>query len=292
MEVKKSPKADLEGKKSTWLLIGYVFILALMFVAFEWTDRDKQVTTETGITDVVFEEEIIPITEQEQKQAPPPPEAPKVEEVLQIVENDAKVEETAIQASEETGQAVEVKYVPVEVEEEEPEEQQIFQVVEEMPEFPGGMAECLKFLGKNIKYPTISQENGVQGKVIVQFVVNKDIVKYKARTRTVIPAHDRVINAQTQQAGKANNKIPEPSGLQIIKKKQQENVDAQHLQTIKPDTIQGSIRKLLNPPDKIIQHFQQESDCSRHNKLNGRQWSQKKHKNGSIQSYSHQRYDY
>ena len=114
------------------------------------------------------------ITEQEQKQAPPPPEAPKVEEVLQIVENDAKVEETAIQASEETGQAVEVKYVPVEVEEEEPEEQQIFQVVEEMPEFPGGMAECLKFLGKNIKYPTISQENGVQGKVIVQFVVNKD----------------------------------------------------------------------------------------------------------------------
>ena len=149
MEVKKSPKADLEGKKSTWLLIGYVFILALMFVAFEWTDRDKQVTTETGITDVVFEEEIIPITEQEQKQAPPPPEAPKVEEVLQIVENDAKVEETAIQASEETGQAVEVKYVPVEVEEEEPEEQQIFQVVEEMPEFPGGMAECLKFLGKN-----------------------------------------------------------------------------------------------------------------------------------------------
>lgn len=174
MEVKKSPKADLEGKKSTWLLIGYVFILALMFVAFEWTDRDKQVTTETGITDVVFEEEIIPITEQEQKQAPPPPEAPKVEEVLQIVENDAKIEETAIQASEETGQAVEVKYVPVEVEEEEPEEQQIFQVVEEMPEFPGGMAECLKFLGKNIKYPTISQENGVQGKVIVQFVVNKD----------------------------------------------------------------------------------------------------------------------
>ena len=161
MEVKKSPKADLEGKKSTWLLIGYVFILALMFVAFEWTDRDKQVTTDTGITDVVFEEEIIPITEQEQKQAPPPPEAPKVEE-------------TTIQASEETGQAVEVKYVPVEVEEEEPEEQQIFQVVEEMPEFPGGMAECLKFLGKNIKYPTISQENGVQGKVIVQFVVNKD----------------------------------------------------------------------------------------------------------------------
>jgi protein TonB len=174
MEIKKSPKADLEGKKSTSLLLGYVFILTLMFVAFEWTDRDKQVSTDTGITDVVFEEEIVPITEQDQKMAPPPPEAPKVEEVLQIVENDAKVEESSIQASEETGQAVEVKYVQTVVEEEEPEEQEIFQVVEEMPEFPGGMAECMKFLGKNIKYPTISQENGVSGKVIVQFVVNKD----------------------------------------------------------------------------------------------------------------------
>ena len=174
MEIKKSPKADLEGKKSTWLLLGYVLILALIFVAFEWTERDKKVTTDTGIAEVVFEEEMIPITEQQEQKAPPPPEAPKVEEVLEIVENDAKVEETAIQASEETGQAVEVKYVPVEVEEEEPEEQQIFQVVEEMPEFPGGMGECLKFLGKNIKYPTISQENGVQGRVIIQFVVNKD----------------------------------------------------------------------------------------------------------------------
>ena len=174
MEIKKSPKADLEGKKSTWLLLGYVLILALIFVAFEWTERDKKVTTDTGIAEVVFEEEMIPITEQQEQKAPPPPEAPKVEEVLEIVENDAKVEETAIQASEETGQAVEVKYVPVEVEEEEPEEQHIFQVVEEMPEFPGGMGECLKFLGKNIKYPTISQENGVQGRVIIQFVVNKD----------------------------------------------------------------------------------------------------------------------
>ena len=175
MEVKKSPKADLEGKKSTWLLIGYVFILALMFVAFEWTERDKQVTTDTGMAAVVFEEEMVPITEQEEpKQAPPPPEAPKVEEVLQIAENDADVVESTIQSNEDKGEAVEIKYVPEVVEEEEVEEQQIFQVVEEMPEFPGGMAECLKFLAKNIKYPTIAQENGVQGRVIVQFVVNQD----------------------------------------------------------------------------------------------------------------------
>lgn len=175
MEIKKSPKADLEGKKSTWVLIGLVLILAAMFVAFEWSERDVQITADSGIVEASFGEEMIPITEQEEpKQAPPPPEAPKVEEVLQIAENDANVEESTIQSSEDNNTAVEIKYVPVEVEEEEPEEQQIFQVVEEMPEFPGGMAECLKFLAKNIKYPTIAQENGVQGRVIVQFVVNRD----------------------------------------------------------------------------------------------------------------------
>ena len=175
MEVKKSPKADLESKKTSNLLIGAILTLAVLFVGFEWSERDKKVTTDTGLQEVLFEEEIIPITEQEQpKQAPPPPEAPKVEEVLEIMDNDSKVEESTIQASDDTQAAVEVKYTPVEVEEEEVEEQQIFQVVEEMPEFPGGMGECMKFLAKNIKYPTIAQENGVQGRVIVQFVVNRD----------------------------------------------------------------------------------------------------------------------
>ena len=175
MEVKKSPKADLEGKKSTGLLIGYVLALAVMFIAFEWSERDKVINIDTGLSEVLFEEEMIPITEQEEQKAPPPPpEAPKAEEIIEIAENDADVEETTIQASDETDKAVEVKYVPVEVEEEEVEEQQIFQVVEEMPEFPGGMGDCMKWLGKNMKYPTISQENGVQGRVIVQFVVNRD----------------------------------------------------------------------------------------------------------------------
>ena len=136
MEIKKSPKADLEGKKTTGLLIGLVLILAAMFVAFEWTKRDVVITADSGIVDVPFEEEMVPITEQEEQQQAPPPEVPKAEEIIEIVENDAKVEETVIQASDDTEKAVEVKYTPVVVEEEEPEEQQIFQIVEEMPEFP------------------------------------------------------------------------------------------------------------------------------------------------------------
>ena len=176
MEIKKTPKADLENKKSTWLLVGYVIVLAFMFIAFEWTKRDIKIDTSQAITDLVFEEEIIPITEQpEQAAPPPPPAAPPIAETLTIVEDDADVEETTIATSEDTNQAVEIKYVPVAVEEEEPEEQTIFEVVEQMPEFPnGGMAGLMQYLSMNIKYPTIAQENGTQGRVTVQFVVNRD----------------------------------------------------------------------------------------------------------------------
>lgn len=59
MEIKKSPKADLEGKKTTGLLIGLVLILAAMFVAFEWTKRDVVITADSGIVDVPFEEEMV-----------------------------------------------------------------------------------------------------------------------------------------------------------------------------------------------------------------------------------------
>ena len=175
MEVKKSPQADLEGKKTTNLLIGAIMILAVLFVGFEWSERDKKVMTDSGIQEVMFEEEIIPITEQEQpQQAPPPPQAPPAEEVLEIIENDSKVEESTIQASDDTNAAVEVKYTPVEVEEEEVDEQEIFTIVEEMPEYPGGIAAAMKWIANELKYPAIAQENGVQGRVTVRFTINAD----------------------------------------------------------------------------------------------------------------------
>lgn len=215
MEVKKSPKADLENKRSTWLLVGYVIVLAFMFVAFEWTKRDVKIDTSQAVADLVFEEEIeIPITEQpEQATPPPPPEAPAIVESLTIVDDDMEVESTEIASSEETGQAVEIAYVPPTVEEEEVEEQEIFEVVEKMPEFPGGQAALMQYLSKNIKYPTIAQENGTQGRVTVQFVVNADgsIVDAKV-IRGVDPYLDkealRVINSMPKwkpgmQRGKA-----------------------------------------------------------------------------------------
>ena len=175
MEIKKSPKADLEGKKTTNLLIGAILTLAVLFIGFEWSERDKKVATDTGIQEAIFEEEIIPITEQEQpQQAPPPPQAPPAEEVLQIIENDSKVEESTIQASDDTNAAVEVKYTPVEVEEEEVDEQEIFTIVEEMPEYPCGIAAAMKWIANELKYPAIAQENGVQGRVTVRFTINAD----------------------------------------------------------------------------------------------------------------------
>lgn len=174
MEVKKSPKADLESKKSTWMLVGYVIVLAFLFIAFEWSERDKVIDTSQAVADVLFEEEMVPITEPEQKTPPPPVEVQAVVEVLTVVDDDTDMEETVMASSEDTGEKVEVKYVPVVIEEEEPEEQTIFEVVEKMPEFPGGNAALMQYLSKNIKYPTIAQENGTQGRVIVQFVVNKD----------------------------------------------------------------------------------------------------------------------
>ncbi len=95
MEVKKSPKADLEGKKSTWLLIGYVVVLAFSCSwRSEWTQRDVKIDTSQAVADVVFEEEIIPITETPEQAAPPPPEAPKVAELLEIVDDKADIEES------------------------------------------------------------------------------------------------------------------------------------------------------------------------------------------------------
>ena len=95
MEIKKAKKADLEGQKSTSLLIGYIITLATIFVAFEWTTREyKETEPVIYAASVPYEEEIIPITQPIfQTAAPPPPvEVPQVAEIIDIVENDEEIE--------------------------------------------------------------------------------------------------------------------------------------------------------------------------------------------------------
>jgi protein TonB len=171
MQVKKSEKASLEKDKLVYVLMGLVFVLSLIYVALEWTE--KEVTKyEVTDTEFLFEEEVeIQQTSQETPPPPPPPAVQEVE-VLNVVEDNVETESIEVN-TEETEQEV-VIAAPVEAPVEEEEEEVVFVVVESMPEFPGGQQALFKYLSENVKYPVIAQENGIQGRVICQFVVNKD----------------------------------------------------------------------------------------------------------------------
>ena len=178
MEVKKSPKADLEKGKTMSVLMGFIVGLAVLFVGFEWSTKDVMVVDETEqVQDVIAEEEIEITRQENTPPPPPPPAAPAVAEVLTVVDDDVELADVEIASSEDDASAAQQEtYVAPVVEEEEEEEsaQQIFTVVEKQPEFPGGMSELMKFLAKSIKYPVIAQENGIQGRVVCSFVVNRD----------------------------------------------------------------------------------------------------------------------
>lgn len=171
MEEKKSPKANLENKKLTFILIGLIVSLAVAWAVFEIKSYDKRELVDIGRTVEVVEEEMVEITKQEQK--PQPVEVPKQTTQIQVVEDDVEVEDVEINAEVDQNEQLE-EYVPVEIEEEEVVEQEIFTIVEEMPEFPGGMTKLADYLAKNIKYPQMARESGIQGRVFVQFVVEPD----------------------------------------------------------------------------------------------------------------------
>jgi len=175
MELKKNPKVDLTRYTGLFLQIGFVGALGVVLAAFSYTVHEKNTSGLGSIQDVVAEEEIIPITRQQEIQPPPPPETPKVAEVLNIVEDDVDIDDE-----------LEIQ------EEEEVEEQQVFFIVENMPEFPGGDLELRKYIAANVIYPEIAKENGIQGKVYVQFVVNqRGEVEQVKIARGVDPALDK-----------------------------------------------------------------------------------------------------
>ena len=172
MQVKKSEQASLEKDKLIYTLMGLVFVLSLVYVALEWTERE---VTKYEVTDTefLFEEEVeIQQTSQETPPPPPPPAVQEVE-VLNVVEDNVETESIEVNTEDDKAEEV-VIAAPVEAPQEEEEEEVVFVVVESMPEFPGGQQALFKYLSENVKYPVIAQENGIQGRVICQFVVNKD----------------------------------------------------------------------------------------------------------------------
>lgn len=173
MELKKSPKADLNNKRGLLLEIGLVVSLLLVIAAFAYTPKEYRIEIVTEYVAPV-EEEITEVTRQDQK----PPEAPKKVEVkvitdmLEVVTNDTKIT-TDVDFAEfdENTEVIQ----QVEVKEEVIEDDQPFLIAETMPSFQGGdLNKFRAWVQQNIRFPQIALENGIQGRLVLSFVIEKD----------------------------------------------------------------------------------------------------------------------
>jgi protein TonB len=176
MELKKSDKANLDKRRSLFTEVGLLVALGLVFLAFEWKTAPKQIVEDNQQVQATTEEDIIPITRQDQP-PPPPPEPPKIAEVFNIVSNDIQVE-SDFQIDVEADQDLSVDIVIFEETKvaEEEEEEYMFAVIEEKPLFNGKPAEEAfhAWAYANTKYPPVAQENGIIGRVVVEFTIEKD----------------------------------------------------------------------------------------------------------------------
>lgn len=213
MELKKNDQVNLEKRKGVFFQLGLVIVLSLVLIAFEWTSTGlSRNEFDVGSADNV-EDEIIPITRQEQPEPEKPPEPPKVTEILNIVEDDVEIEDELILEDTEIDMETEVEIIEFNIEEEEAEEAEIFFIVEDMPSFQGKGQEGFRaWIAKNLRYPEIAAENGISGRVFVQFVVepNGSVSKVQV-VRGVDPALDkeaiRVVSASPKWApGKQRGK--------------------------------------------------------------------------------------
>ena len=174
MQIKKSPKADLQNKKGLFLEIGLIIALLITIGAFLYAPKEYRIE-QVDLNYGPIEEEITEITRNEQK----PPEAPKkveikvLNDILDIVTNDTKI--TTEISFDEFEEGMEIETTVVEVEEEEIEEDQPFIKVEKMPSFQGGdLNKFRNWVQSKLKYPKIAQENGISGRVTLAFVIEKD----------------------------------------------------------------------------------------------------------------------
>lgn len=176
MVPKKTEKADLEKRRGLYLEIGLVVVLVAALVAFNVKSYDSEtIVVEQRTADDEIEEQIIQ-TPPEELPPPPPPEPEVVTTELNVIENDAETEnEMKMDVFDKIEKQENIEIVQVQVEQEEEEvEDEIFQVVEQDPEYPGGVEALYKFIQQNLKYPQLAKENNITGRVFVQFVVEKD----------------------------------------------------------------------------------------------------------------------
>ena len=171
MVSKKSPQANLENKKAIPMMMGLVMVLSLLFIAFEWSQNEFKKHDNYATTSIPDDEDLPPISMPE-KPLPPPPPPPPVSDIIEVkpdnvttVNNNIITDETPIEPLKE------IMNRPVGNAGQEDDPEVVFITAEVNPEFNG---DVFTYLSKSLKYPIIPQENGVQGKVICQFVVNRD----------------------------------------------------------------------------------------------------------------------
>lgn len=175
MEIKKTPKANLENKKTMAILIGLVLALGIMFIAFEWSKNEIKVYDDAIQGEFVEDEEMIEVTFRNETPPPPPPPIQEtvLSDIIDIRDDKEDIQTKDFDSEDDKNKQVVIQ-APIAAPVEEPEENRIHVVVERMPEFPGGEAAMNQFINRTIRYPVIAQENGIQGRVVVQFVVNTD----------------------------------------------------------------------------------------------------------------------
>jgi len=173
MEERKTKRADVDRLSSVFFQFGLVIVLAVCLMAFEWKTYDKNDDSLNNQSVNVFDEEIVQITKREEP--PPPPKPEPVTTLIEIVEDDVIVEDDIMVNTEADQSTIMNVYVPpVESGEQIVQEEEIFTIVEEQPSFPGGEEARMKFISSNTKYPQIARETGIEGRVFVTFVVEKD----------------------------------------------------------------------------------------------------------------------
>ena len=171
MEAKKNPKADLNKKTGLFLNIGLVVSLLLVITAFEWRFYDDGEMMDLGQVSDDFEDVMeIPPTEQ------PPPPPPKIQqpEIIEVPDEEEIEEEIEVDLDVEITEETVVEDIVFDEPVEEEVAEEIFTIVEDQPAPKGGMAAFYEYVGKKLKYPAQARRMGIEGKVFVEFVVDKD----------------------------------------------------------------------------------------------------------------------
>lgn len=175
MKLKKSPKADLENKRPIFLELGLVIAIVVCLFGFKSFNKVQQTKSLGTLEGKNLVEELPPVTTPEET-PPEAPKLPKVADLILIVDNLTEVNGDPVIDDSGADENTAIYALPLfdNTKDKKDEEEPIFVVAEEMPEFPGGERALLNFLSQNIKYPSIAAETGIEGKVIVNFIVNTD----------------------------------------------------------------------------------------------------------------------